>query len=113
MSGTGHDFVRPFIMTGGRTESRRADLRFETLVQWSGKAVAATVPSEQVSLLRLAEHPISVAELGAELNLVMGVAMVLIDDLLTSGLLELSAADADDDLDLDMLTAIADKIRSL
>ena len=31
----GHDFVRPFIMTGGRTRADRRDLRIETMLQAS------------------------------------------------------------------------------
>ena len=31
----GHDFVRPFIMTGGRTRAERRDLRVETMLQAS------------------------------------------------------------------------------
>jgi hypothetical protein len=110
-AGAGHDFVRPFIMTGGRTEAGHK-LRLETLVQRGPGPVPAHVPSEQRALLDYSEHPISVAELAAGLALVVGVVAVLIDDLLQEGLLELYETDPDD-LELEMLTRMADKIRSL
>jgi hypothetical protein len=108
----GHDVVRPFIMTRGRTKVTRADLRFETLVQRLGGPIPATVPSEQVALLGLADEPVSVAELAAELGLVVGVVNVLINDLLDAGRLEVFESDPDL-IELDMLTAMVDKIRSL
>jgi len=114
----GHDFVRPFIMTRGRTAVARKDLRFETLVQRTDDGpIAATVPSEQVAILELATAPISVAELAAELQLVIGVVTVLINDLLDAGLLVMGTSDGLDDLEdddeLDMLSRIANKIRTL
>ncbi len=112
----GHDFVRPFIMTGGRTASRHLELRLETLVQSNPDvAVDATMASEKVHVVGLAATPISVAEIAAELNLVVGVVNVLIEDLVESGHVEvfLDTPVADSDDELDMLTRISNKIRSL
>jgi hypothetical protein len=116
--GGGHDFVRPFIMTGGRTARNHLDLRFETLVRSRPEArVDATMPTEKARVVRLASGPISVAELAAELALVVGVVNVLIEDLVESGHLEVFLDelidDGDDDEELDVLTRISDKIRSL
>jgi hypothetical protein len=108
----GHEVVRPFIMTRGRTKVTRADLRFETLVQRVPGEVPATVPSEQVALLGLSLDPISVAELAAALGLVVGVVNVLINDLLDGGRVEVFSSDPDL-IELDMLTAMVDKIRAL
>ena len=110
--GGGHDFVRPFIMTGGRTEVTRTDLRFETLVQARDVAVPASVPVEQRDLLDRAASPISVAEVAAALDLVVGVACVLLSDLLDAGLMDVFESDPDT-IDLDMLTAMVDRIRRL
>jgi DNA-binding MarR family transcriptional regulator len=99
-------------MTGGRTKATRTDLRFESLVCRVDRPVPATTPSEQVALLRLADEPVSVAELAAELDLVIGVVNVLINDLLDAGLLETYESDPDD-IELDALERIAAKIRSI
>jgi hypothetical protein len=116
MSGTGaaqgHDVVRPFIMTGGRTKARRTDLRVETLVQARSATVSGAVPSEQRDLLAHSTDAISVAELAVELDLVVGVVCVLLNDLIDGGLIEVFESDPDT-IDLDMLTAMVDKIRSL
>ena len=108
----GHDFVRPFIMTGGRTEVTGTKLRFETLVQARRVKVPATVPFEQRDLLARSRQPVSVAELAARADLVVGVACVLLNDLLDAGLVEVFASDPDT-IDLDTLTAMVAKIRSL
>jgi hypothetical protein len=108
----GHDVVRPFIMTGGRTKVKRANLRVETMVQRVGTTVPGTVPSEQRHILANAEDAISVAELSAELGLIVGVVSVLLNDLIDAGLIEVFESDPDA-IDLDMLQAMAEKIRSL
>ena len=111
--GSGHDFVRPFIMTGGRTARRHLDLRLETLVRaMPTKFANGAMPSEKAAVLELAVDPISVAEIAAELNLVVGVVTVLIEDLVDSGYAEVFLSEPDD-VELDMLTRITDKIRSL
>jgi hypothetical protein len=112
----GHDFVRPFIMTGGRTEStRHTELRLESLVERrTGSTVTATMPSEQRSVLALCDRAISVAEISSELGIVVGVMQIIIGDLVDSGHLvvfEDTPAGSDDELDI--LTRITDKIRSL
>lgn len=115
-SGGGHDFVRPFIMTGGRTVSRKPNMRLETLVQSvSTKPIDGSMPSEKVHVVQHCDRPTSVAEIAAELNLVVGVVKILVEDLVESGHVEVFAdeQDATPDDDLDMLTRISNKIRSL
>ncbi len=113
--GGGHDFVRPFIMTGGRTRSRRLDLRIETLVRrLDGAPVDASLPSEKVQVIASCAAPTSVAEISAGLNLVVGVVKVLIEDLVDSGHVEVFVHGEESlDDDLDVLTRISNKIRSL
>ena len=43
----GHDLVRPYIMTGGRTRAQRRDLRVETLLQTKGEHIPPYLPDEQ------------------------------------------------------------------
>ena len=117
-SGGGHDFVRPFIMTGGRTRSRRIELRLETLVQHIATKPTVAMPSEKLHVVNCCARPTSVAEISAELNLVVGVVKILVGDLVESGHVEVFVdTDVDTDVDgddhLDMLTRISNKIRSL
>ena len=113
--GGGHDFVRPFIMTGGRTRSHHLDLRIETLVRRiDGVPISATLASEKVDVVNACTTPTSVAEISASLHLVVGVVKVLIEDLVDSGHVEVFIDTENSlDADLDMLTRISNKIRSL
>lgn len=102
-------------MTGGRTRSRKLELRLETLVRRiESQPPDGSMPSEKVHVIDACAMPTSVAEISAALNLVVGVVKVLVEDLVDSGHVEVFI-DADDsfDDDLDMLTRISNKIRSL
>lgn len=113
-AGAGHDFVRPFIMTGGRTRSRKIELRLETLVQRIDAKPTVAMPSEKLHVLKCCARPTSVAEISAELNLVIGVVKILVGDLVESGHVEVFVeGEVDHDDELDMLTRISNKIRSL
>src|SRR5690606_26264987 len=65
--------VRPYALTGGRTRST-LDLPLETLVLVSprGRAVMDQLGVEQRQIMALAEQPISLAELAAHLDVVIG-----------------------------------------
>ena len=80
--------VRPYILTAGRTESR-VDLPLEAPIEtldtdkppgWPGSDVRGQI------LTMCVDHP-SVAEVAAKLSLPLGVARVLIGDLVTQGYL--------------------------
>jgi Protein of unknown function (DUF742) len=80
--------VRPYILTAGRTESR-IELPLEAPIEtvdtdkpprWPGSDVRGQI------LAMCADHP-SVAEIAAKLSLPLGVARVLIGDLVTQGYL--------------------------
>ena len=108
----GHDFVRPFIMTGGRTRAERRDLRVETMLQTSVEAVPFNLPSEQEELLVLCQVPQSVAEVAAKLHLVVGVVAVIAGDLIASGLLDVHHTDPVE-IELDMLTKMIERVRAI
>jgi hypothetical protein len=108
----GHDFVRPFIMTGGRTRAERRDLRVETMLQASVDALPMDLPSEQEDLLRLCREPQSVAEVAAKLHLVVGVVQVIAGDLIVAGLLDVHHTDPVE-IELDMLTKMIERVRAI
>jgi hypothetical protein len=108
----GHDFVRPFIMTGGRTRAERRDLRVETVLQTAVHVSPPGLPSEQEALLRLCRDPQSVAEVAAKLGLVVGVVAVIAGDLIAHELLDVHHTDPVE-IELDMLTKMIERVRAI
>ncbi|GII23622.1 DUF742 domain-containing protein [Planosporangium mesophilum] len=106
--------VRPYAMTHGRTRAS-ADFDLITLV------VAARSPHpdefwepEHLSILELAQRPVSVAELAARMNVPAGVVRVLLDDLRAQGALIVRAASLETSTpNLTILKAVADGLRAL
>lgn len=80
---TNNSGFRPFLLTGGRTESK---LGYETLVWATGQTLPSPSP-EQSRIVNLADTPIAVAELAVRADLPVGVTRILIDDLTTAGVL--------------------------
>ena len=74
---------RPYLLTGGQTES---DLAYETLV-WATDTIVETRQPEQDAIVAAAATPVAVAEIAALTNLPIGVARVMIDELITRGAL--------------------------
>ena len=109
----GHDFVRPFIMTGGRTRAERRDLRIETMLQASVADIPPGLPSEQEELLLACrDEPLSVAEVAVKLQLVVGVVAVIAGDLIAAGLLDVHHTDPVE-IELDMLTKMIERVRAI
>ncbi|WP_290050739.1 DUF742 domain-containing protein [Amycolatopsis solani] len=79
--------VRPYVLTRGRTQSRR-HLAIEALVStragahWNG----ARLTGEFRSVRSLCSRPRSVAEVAARLSVPLGVVRVLLDDMAEQGL---------------------------
>ena len=84
---TPRTLVRPYVLTRGRTQSRR-HLAIEALVstrtgeQWNG----ARLTGEFRSVRSLCRRPRSVAEVAATLSVPLGVVRVLLDDMAEQGL---------------------------
>ena len=106
-----HDLVRPFVMTGGRTRVEHRDLRLETMLRTVG-APSSGLPTEQEEMLRLCREPLSVAELAARLGIVVGVAAIVVSDLVEAGLLEVHHTDPVD-IELDALTRMIERVRAI
>lgn len=77
--------VRPYVRTRGRTRAR-ADLGVETLVSIPSPRPPMADP-EHAAVERVCVGPRSVAEVAARLEVPLGVARVVIDDMAATGLL--------------------------
>lgn len=82
-------FVRPFIVTGGRTRPLHDGLRIETLVVATTIALNTQLHFEQRQIVQWCRTPISLAEIAALIGVPLGVARVLVADLYTDHLVEL------------------------
>ncbi|OBK19884.1 DUF742 domain-containing protein [Mycobacterium asiaticum] len=82
------NLVRPYTLTAGRTGTD-VDLPLETPVQTLQAGLAHQWPADDARgrIIRLCVSSPSVAEVSARLDLPVGVARVLVGDLVTSGYL--------------------------
>jgi hypothetical protein len=80
--------VRPYAVTGGRTRTETEfDLIALVVATQPVAALKLGLAPEHVGIVRLCQHPLSVAEISAHLNLPIGVVRVLLGDLLDDGLI--------------------------
>lgn len=107
-----NDRVRPFVMTGGRVKADRRDLRVETLLQATGVVASLRLTPEQEAIVAVCARPRSLAEVGAECGLVLGVVTVLAGDLIADGVLQVHHTDPVE-IELDALTRMLDRVREL
>lgn len=91
--------VRPYSRTGGRTRAKR-DLNMETLVATTphGRQAANSpmMSPEHVAIIQMCRGTISVAEIAAKLTVPLGVARVLISDMVDLGLVAVGASSTSD-----------------
>ena len=106
-----HDFVRPFVLTGGRTRSNDASLHMETMVQTVDDA-PGRLTFEHARIVGACWEPRSVAEVAAEMPMPLGVAMVLVGDLVEAGCLEVTHSNPVE-LELEALTRMIERVRAL
>lgn len=80
-------FVRPFIVSGGRTVSS-ADLTFDSLVLTAEGAMTTGLDPALTKVLEVCLTTQSVADVAAEMGVPLGVAAILLGDLIDKGLVE-------------------------
>ena len=76
--------VRPYVFTRGRTRSQ-FEISIEALVSVVPLAPITHVSGEQLAVIDLCREPRSVAEIAALLGVPLGVARVLVGDLVAAG----------------------------
>jgi Protein of unknown function (DUF742) len=108
--------VRPYAMTGGRTEPAHADLEMEALVSTiptGARSPKLTV--EQRAIAALCRDILSVAEISARLDLPLGVTRVLVCDMEDDGFVSVHRPSraADHGPDLELLERVLFRLRNL
>jgi hypothetical protein len=109
--------VRSYVLTGGRTRGG-ADLPFEALIQVTprGRQALPGLALERRDIIAQCHGSVSVAEISAHLHLPLGVARVLVGDMVREGLLTSSAPDSSrngDRPDRRLLERVLDGLQSL
>jgi hypothetical protein len=102
--------IRPFMVTGGRTRPLQDGLRIESMVSAWPAALSAPLRFELRRIVELCQQPRSVAEIAVGLGVPLGVARVLVADLLASGLVR---AEDQSELSIDIIERIRDRVRAL
>lgn len=88
-------FIRPYTLTGGRTETK-VDLPFEATLLLQPHSVDRTAPSpEALQILGVCESR-SVAEVSALVGMPIGVARVLLGDLIEQGFIRVQSTLTDE-----------------
>jgi hypothetical protein len=106
------DFVRPFVITGGRTRAADTSMRMETLVQTVGARSGGHLTFEHARIAELCREPASIAEVAANLHVPLGVAMVLVADLVAQD--RLAVYDSNPvEIELSTLTRMINRVRTL
>ncbi|MFY1633525.1 DUF742 domain-containing protein [Solwaraspora sp. WMMB335] len=109
--------VRPYAVTGGRVRPSSAAfdlLAFVVAGLPENADGQAYLQPEHRRIIGLAQQPVSVADLAADLDLALGVVRVLLGDLLAAGLIALyePPASANHPHD-DILKAVVNGLRAL
>ena len=102
--------IRPFLLTGGRTRPAQEGLQVETLVQCRPGALSPGLRFEARGIVDACQAPASLAEIAARLRMPIGVARVLVSDLIAEGYLQMVQ---NAELSVQLLERIRDRVRAL
>jgi uncharacterized protein DUF742 len=107
--GAAQAFVRPFVITGGRTRAADTSLRMETMVQTVGRP-RDDLNFEKARIVDECYEPTSIAEIAAGIGVPLGVAMVIVGDLVDDGCLETTNPV---EIELSTITRMIERVRAL
>jgi hypothetical protein len=107
--------VRPYALTGGRTRASIGDLPIEAMVVSTPAGLDAIEPRHEArEIVAMCHEPMSVAEVSARIGIPLGVARVLVGDLLTDGHVQVHRATLGDARpDVRLLTRVLDGLQAL
>jgi uncharacterized protein DUF742 len=103
--------VRPFMLTGGRTQPVQDGLRIETQLHAAPAALSAPLRFEARRIVELCQMPRSIADLSAALGAPLGVVRVIVADLVTEG--HVLVGNAPGELSTALIERIRDRVRAL
>lgn len=106
--------VRPYAITGGRTRAR-TELQIEAIVYRTpqGEQSEGRLSLERGQILDLLTTPLSTAEISARLHLPLGVARVILGDLIDEGYVAVNSRSASGRPDLRLLERVLDGLQAL
>lgn len=102
--------VRPFMLTGGRTQPLHDGLRVETVVSAAPASLSAPLRFEARRIVELCQRPKTVADIAVGLRAPLGIARVLVADLIADGYLR---CEAPGELTTNLIERIRDLVRAL
>jgi hypothetical protein len=103
--------VRPFMLTGGRTQPVQDGLRIETQLYAAPAALSAPLRFESRRIVELCQAPTSIADLSSALGVPMGVVRVIVADLIAEGFVVVGNAPGE--LPTALIERIRDRVRAL
>ncbi|MCB0970968.1 MAG: DUF742 domain-containing protein [Acidimicrobiales bacterium] len=106
--------VRPYAITGGRTRAA-TEVPIEAIVYRTpdGERAQTTLSLERGQILGLLTSPQSAAEISARLRLPLGVARVVLGDLVDEGYVALNTRSSSGRPDLRLLERVLDGLQAL
>ncbi|PID52943.1 MAG: hypothetical protein CSA58_02965 [Micrococcales bacterium] len=108
------DQVRSYLLTGGRTGGGRSDVSMETIVTVNPAADHTLVQlPEHHTILTACQSPTAVAEIAAVTHLPLGVAQVLVGDLVADGHLNATTRHLAMHEDIAFLERLIDRVSAL
>ena len=107
--------VRPYVLTQGRTKAPDATFALEAQVRAviPSTSLARSATPEARRIVDLCQAPVSVAEIAARLMLPLGVARVLVGDLVAANAVTVDVGAQDAANDVALLERLLDGIRAL
>ncbi|WP_017607760.1 DUF742 domain-containing protein [Nocardiopsis xinjiangensis] len=106
--------IRPYSLTDGRTRPSRSDLSLAAQVVSVPAVEEPQVETELREILAMCVYPLPVAEVAARSALPLGVARILMSDLLDQGLLMVREAGPPNERpSLDTLRLVLERIREI
>jgi len=109
----GDEFVRPYLVTGGRVHDGLGDFSTVYALTSTGRGRMETLTFEMRQIAELCSEAQSVAEISAHLHLPLGVVTVLARDLADAGNLAAASTTINAGSDITLITRLIHAVHAL